>query len=714
MNWVEPFINWFGMMACFAFCAVIVRHEASNVQKWLLLTFVCGFVTTVGNTLEYYATTQDIAMTAIKTAYIGKCYMLLFALMFAVEFTKIKIKRWQFYVLGAFDTIALGFIMTNEHHALFYREMWMVERSAGSDRLLLVASKGPLYYALMTEMILCIVWFAVIVTRGTNKASKEAKVRTIILVVCALAAMILIIGTAAGSTTVKDPTTLVITLVEILFMFSVRRYGLLDTKQVVQESALEATQEGLILVDDKKRLIYANAVARNLFMEKDWNDANLKLDDIFNEREKVFDRGGRHYEVRVSEVRSKKGRTLQGYIAWFFDMTFLNQYTSEMIRHKEESEQANQAKTNFMAHISHEIRTPLNAIIGYSELGLREREVNRLTSYIRSIKSAANTLLNMINEILDISKIESGKMELVDVEYRFDKLVQEIQSMMEAQAGRKGLKFKMEIDQSIPNSLIGDRGKLHEIMMNLISNAIKYTQEGSVTLRITSQESTQSQILLRIEVEDTGIGIKEENINKIFDKFEQFDKEKNYNIQGSGLGLSITKSYVLMMEGDIAVESEYGKGTKFIVTLWQGISDEVEEEADDSLDSDIRIRSAKLLVVDDNELNCDVAQGILNYMGMDTDIAMSGEECLKLLEEGNNYAIILTDHMMPGMDGVELMHRIRELGGRYEKLPIVLLTANAIRGVREEMIKEGFNDFLTKPIEIGELRKVLVKYLGQE
>jgi len=662
--------------------------------------------------MEFYATSVDIAMTAVKTAYIGKVYMLLFALMFGVEFTGLKISKIPFIVLGALDTLSLAFIMTNDHHMFFYTDIELLPKP--DNKFYLLSEKGPIYYIVMGQMVLCIFAFAYMIIRGTQKASKEARIRTALLVVSALIVLVLLGGAIAGMLGNYDPTTFMITVVEIIIMINVKRYGLLDTKQVVQESALEATQEGLILVDEKKHLIYANNVARSLFYDVDWNDTKLVLDDFFKEREWVLDKGDRHFEARVSEVRSQKGRNLQGYIVWFFDMTFLNQYTSEMIRHKEASEQANKAKTNFLAHISHEIRTPLNAIIGYSELGLREREALRISAYLKSIKVAANTLLNMMNEILDISKIESGKMELVSINYRFDKLVHEIQSMMEAQAGKKGLEFHLEVANDIPNHLVGDRGKLHEVMMNLISNAIKYTPEGSVTLRVDKLEATESQVLLRIEVEDTGIGIEEENFDKVFEKFEQFDKEKNYNIQGSGLGLSITKSYVVMMDGNISLESEYGKGSKFIVTVWQGISEEVEEDAGESLDSNVRIRSAKLLVVDDNELNCDVAQGILNYMGMDTDTVLSGAECLKLLEEGHHYAMILTDHMMPEMDGVELMHRIRELGGKYEKIPIVLLTANAIRGVREDMIKEGFDEFLTKPIEVGELRRVLMKFLGQE
>ena len=222
-------------------------------------------------------------------------------------------------------------------------------------------------------------------------------------------------------------------------------------------------------------------------------------------------------------------------------MTFLNQYTSEMIRHKEEAEQADRAKTHFLAHISHELRTPMNAIVGYSELAVKEQMTQEGVSYLSNIKNAANMLIGMMNEILDITKIESGKTEITEISYRLDTLTQEIASMMEAQAVKKGLRFAMEVDHRIPKSLIGDRGKLYEVLMNLLSNAIKYTREGSVSLRVKRMESVSGQVLLQIEVEDTGIGIKEEYYDKIFDKFSQFDKEKNYDIQGSGLGLAITK-----------------------------------------------------------------------------------------------------------------------------------------------------------------------------
>ena len=290
MDMVQPFINWFGMMISLTFCIAIVRQQASNVQKWLMLTFVCGFVTVVGNTMEFYATSVDIAMTAVKTAYIGKIYMLLFALMFAVEFTGIKTPKHPFLVLGALDTVFLTCIMTNDHHLLFYSSVELVAKA--DEKFYLVSGKGPLYYVVMGQMILCIFAFAQLIIKGTRRGTREAKIRTTLLVISAFMVLFLLGITMSDGLENYDPTTFIITVIEIIIMVSVKRYGLLDTKQVVQESALEATQEGLILVDEKKHLIYANNVARSLFHDVDWNDAKLVLDDFFKEREWVLDKDG--------------------------------------------------------------------------------------------------------------------------------------------------------------------------------------------------------------------------------------------------------------------------------------------------------------------------------------------------------------------------------------------------------------------------------------
>ncbi len=712
MEWIWPAVNWLSVVICFVFAVYVMKREASNVQKYLMLTFVCGFAATVCNMVEMYADTVDVALTAAKIAYMGKLFMVLFALVFAVEFAQIKFSELPCYLLGVVDTIFLALVMTNEQHHWFYRGVHMVEKANGM--LYMVTDKGPLYYIIMVEIALCIIVAVIVVINGTRGRSTESKGRAVALIALTILVITFIAAWLCYILETIDPATIVITAMEILIMISVHQYGLLDSKQIVQKSALEATQEGLIFADEKKRLVYANAFARELFGET--IEKGVSLEFFFEEKEWVFDKNECHYEARVSEVRNQQGDVIQGYIMWIFDMTFLNQYTNEMIRHKEEAVNADRAKTNFLAHISHELRTPMNAIVGYAELAGKEQSTLKGISYLGNIKNAAKMLVEMMNEILDITKIESGKIEITEISYNLDKLVREVSSMMEAQTAKKGLQFNLEVDSLIPKNLVGDRGKVYEVVMNLLSNAIKYTREGSVSLRIHRVESIQGQVLLQIEVEDTGIGIKQEFFGKVFDKFSQFDREKNYDIQGSGLGLAITQYYVQLMEGEIHIESEYGKGTRFVVTLWQGIADGAieEEEWEAVLDESITLKKAKVLVVDDNEMNCDVARGLLNCIGVEADTALSGEECLAMLKAGEEYAAILTDHMMPQMDGVELMHHIRTLGGEYEQLPIILQTANAISGVREQMLLEGFDDFIAKPIQIGELQKVLLKYLGTE
>lgn len=712
MDNLWPGVNWLCVLICFCFTVYIMKKEASNIQKYLMLSFVCGFAASVCNMVEMYAQCVEVALTAAKIAYMGKLYMILFALVFAAEFAQIKFSGMPCYIIGLIDTILLILIMTNDRHHLFYTNVYMQEKTNGM--LYMVTEKGPLYYLIMAECCICVIIAVGVVLFGTKGKSTELKGRVVLVMTLAILGVLLIATSLCHILKTIDPATVVITIMETMILVSVKTYGLLDSKQIVQQRALELTQEGLILADEKKHLIYANAVARKLFADVE-HDFENTLEQFFQEKEWVFDKDGCHYEARVSEVRNRHGDVIQGYIVWFFDMTFINQYTNEMIRHKEEAETADRAKTNFLAHISHELRTPMNAIVGYSELAGKEQTTPKGASYLGNIRNAAKTLVGMMNEILDITKIESGKVEIIDVGYRIDKLAEEVSALIEAQATKKGLQFHMELDSRLPKSLVGDRGKVFEVIMNLLSNAVKYTRKGSVTLRIRKQECTKTQVLLQIEIEDTGIGIREEFYDKVFDKFVQFDREKNYDIQGSGLGLTIAKNYVQLMEGDINVESEYGKGTKFVVTLWQGISDEIlEEEYIEAADEAMCLEHVKVLIVDDNEMNCDVAKGLLKCIGVEADCVLSGEECLELLKAGNVYDAILTDHMMPGMDGVELMRYIRALGGSYATVPLILQTANAISGVREEMLQEGFDDFIAKPIQIGELQKVLSKYVGNK
>ncbi len=704
------------MYICFACCMIVAAQRPSYGQKYLLMTNVCAFIITVGDALEFFAKTQEAALVATKMAYVGKMHIMLFALLFVTGFTQVGMNKKIAWALELYNTILLAAVMTCENHSLFYASISYKLLPGG--RYILELEKGILFYAWAAEMLVGICGYCFIALKGgVLKGSKESKLRGTLIFMAALLPIVLLLIYMAGFFPDFDPTTLATTIMSVCFLVAIKRYGLLDAVQLAQERVLEDTKDGLIIVDDKQdKILYMNPVAMTLLPQLKDDRKDEVIEKLFSRQENVLDQNDRHYEIRISKVtgRAHGRENVQAYIAWIFDMTFINQYTSEMIKLKEASEQASIAKTNFLAHVSHEIRTPMNAIVGYSNMALRTQDTKDVNYYLRNIKEASNTLLDLINEILDISKIESGKMELVDVNYSFENMIHEISSMMGAQAGKAGLALIIEIEPGIPKWLCGDRVKLQEILTNLISNGIKYTKAGSVSLRIHMRGRTEEHVMLHIEVEDTGIGIERKNFPLVFGKFEQFDNKKNYQIEGSGLGLSIVKSFVEMMGGHITFESEYGRGTKFIADIWQGIGHREKTDDKDIVpdDENIQIQPGRILVVDDNDLNCDVAKGILCCLGMQAEAVRSARECITLLGEGQRYDIIFMDHMMPEMDGVEALHEIRSKGGEIAATPIVLLTANAVSGVKEQMIEEGFDDFLSKPIDISELRGVLIRYLG--
>jgi signal transduction histidine kinase/CheY-like chemotaxis protein len=391
------------------------------------------------------------------------------------------------------------------------------------------------------------------------------------------------------------------------------------------------------------------------------------------------------------------------------DMKLIN----ELNIAKDQAVQANNAKSDFLSSMSHEIRTPLNAIVGFSE-SLKEEELPaQARGEVNDIIDASNTLLEIVNGILDISKIEANRLEIVNTEYNFSKIFNELVALAKARLGEsKPIDFRYHLAPDVPEVLYGDYARIKQIILNLLTNAIKYTNEGYIDFNVSSLVNGNVCRLI-ISVEDSGIGIKKESINKLFTKFERLE-EKNTTIEGTGLGLAITKKLVEMMNGKIIVQSVYGKGSKFTTIIDQRI---VAIKAPVVTPSAVKVntvlhdfRNKKVLVVDDNSLNLKVAARLLKSYECQVEEVDSGFKCLDLIASNSHYDLILMDDMMPKMSGTDTLHRLKE--NPTFKMPVVALTANAISGMKEKYLADGFDDYLAKPIEKAELTAIINKYLG--
>lgn len=394
-----------------------------------------------------------------------------------------------------------------------------------------------------------------------------------------------------------------------------------------------------------------------------------------------------------------------------------------MIKEKQQALSASEAKGRFLANMSHEIRTPINAVLGMDTMILRESTEPEIRKYALDIRTAGQSLLALINDILDLSRIESGKVEIISAEYDFSSLIHDTVNMVREKAENKKLAVCLQMDEKLPSRLVGDEVRIRQVLINLLNNAVKYTEQGSITLKIDGAVEG-AEIVLTFSVEDTGIGIREEDIEKLFAEFERIEEQKNRHIEGTGLGMSITTQLLALMGSRLSVESEYGRGSRFSFVLRQGIADRepigdlerrIQEQAEQfSYHTTFLAPDANILVVDDNAINRRVFVSLLKATKIKIDEAADGFECLEKVRK-KEYDMIFLDHMMPELDGIETLHQMKALGDYpCKETPVVALTANAVSGAREMYLKEGFAQFLSKPIDTEKLEKLLMETLPEE
>ncbi len=496
-----------------------------------------------------------------------------------------------------------------------------------------------------------------------------------------------------------------------------------DSVKAVTTGILNKDIGAILIVSNDNKVLFYNHEFTQLFP----NIVNIQsisefpeIKKLFHEEEYVSEELSKIYEIRSETLEEQDN--VRGRFVWLVDITGHYKTNKKLKELKEMADAANRAKSDFLANMSHEIRTPINTVLGMDEIILRETTEISVKGYAENIREAATTLLSLVNDLLDFSKIECGKMEILPAEYEVANLLTEVINMVEIKAANKNLEFIPVISENIPYLLFGDEIRIKQVIINLLTNAIKYTNEGSVVLKVDWKEAGDSHIMLIISVTDTGIGIKEEDINRLFVSFERIEEERNRNIEGNGLGLSITKQLLELMDSSLNVRSEYGVGSTFSFTLKQGIKDrkpigKFREKYSYSKEKDKKYRTmfvapdVRILVVDDNAMNLSVAEGLLKNTEIKVDKAADGEKALELCKE-IKYDVILMDHMMPRMDGIETMKRLKQMSDSPNAdTPVIVLTANAISGVREMYLKEGFVDYMSKPIQGKRLEEKILKCL---
>ncbi|MBQ3516793.1 MAG: response regulator [Lachnospiraceae bacterium] len=710
-------------------CALVyVFRGGSTYTQRLMLSFtISELVHNAGYLLELLAKSEEAAMVAIKVEYLGGAAVAIFFMMFIFNYCGQREHKIFERILLICALSVIVMVWTGDWHSLYYSEVAFVDQGA-YPHIQLAYGPGFYFYVLtcvMTPWVVS-VW-TLIQTIRKEKSTKRAGKLWIIIGGSSFSFSVLVLYLLKIFPEGYDPTPLAMALMFSVLVLLVWNRKDFNLSRTATETVLNSLGNCMITLNEYYEVLMYNDVAKALYPNIKLYQKVQEIEDfpinILEGKEIRFSHDGKHYKGELRAVADDEQRA-RGYTILIIDITDTYEYIDELQKMREKAEAANRAKSNFLANMSHEIRTPMNAIVGMSELLIEESHGRKIQEYAYDIKTAAINLLAIINDILDFSKVEAGKMELVEEEYSPMEQIQDTVNLVKLAAKQKGIAFEVDIADGLPSKLYGDPGRIRQILVNIINNAIKFTKEGSVALKISGEVKEKDQFDLKFVVKDTGIGIKEEDLEAIFESFRQLDMNRNRQSEGTGLGLAITKQLVSLMDGDIQVESEYGKGTCFTVHIKQRIVEMgtfTEEKVSQKTENrqtenneEFTASGYSVLLVDDNTMNRKVAAAMLKKYGFKMAEADSGQAAIERVKRVA-YDLILMDHMMPETDGVEATRIIRnECGENGKNAVIIALTANALQGAKEMYLENGFDDFLSKPFDRNQLHTLLTKWVPEQ
>ncbi|MDD5936158.1 MAG: ATP-binding protein [Clostridiales bacterium] len=717
------FIQILVILLGFIIIPIILLRKPFHGAICFALFIVGTMIQSYGYITELTTHSVDVIMVAQKFQHFGFAFVNFFFMLFLQVYYNQKVNVKSTLLLVLYNFFILTIVLTKYPNHFYVTSIQYVEEGLFPHA---IVKYGNFFYFYMIENVILNVYVIYTVfhhyyTLNIPKRELEHNFLAACFIPC-----ITFILWSTGIFREYNPINASYSFTAIFLLTSIYHHQLFDILHTARDNVFDTMEEALIIIDNDFQILDYNPAASRLFPELSNVDRNTYLYDISpnlyglftHKRPMEFQRYGHYYHTQITEVLHKQ--TVVGYTAWVFDITQSQIHMENLIQLREQAENANRAKSIFLTNMSHEIRTPLNAILGSTDILLNQKIGTQEKGTLLSIKTAGTTLLKMINDILDFSKIESGKLKFSISEYKLTTVVQDVINIISVKLAQKPVMLQVEVQQDLPKYLYGDETRLRQVLINILNNAVKFTNQGSIHLSCTSPDNVSDyldKITLVFQITDTGIGISKKDQKRIFDSFERVNDTKRNPTEGSGLGLAICEKIVTTLGGSISVESELNMGSTFTIRLPQKVSHEDHTVKSTKTTTPPKLTKStneqySVLIVDDNTVNLQVAHGLLDLYGINIDMATSGKKALELAAM-NVYDIIFLDYMMPEMDGIETLKEIRKLPFKYcETVPVIALTANAIIGAEKMFLSSGFDDYLSKPMQLNGLNKILDKWLS--